>query len=56
MVTVVAHVCLGDHWLQSVGLELVLAEGSGEEATSVLSPLKVDYVRSAELDLSEDHD
>lgn len=41
---------------ESVGLERVLAEGSGEEATSVLSPLKVDYVRSAELGLSEDHD
>ena len=46
---------LGDHRLQPVLRELVLAEGAGEEPAVVLPALEVDDERALQLRLGEDH-
>ena len=49
------EVGLRDHRLEPVLLELVLAEGAGEEAAVVLLAIEVDHERPFELGLGEDH-
>ena len=46
---------LGDHGLEAVIGELVLAERAGEVATRVLPPLQVDQERAGQCRLGEDH-
>ena len=52
---VVCEVGLGDHGLQAVFCELLLAERSGEESAIILAQLEVDHERPAEFGLGEDH-
>jgi hypothetical protein len=45
--SVEADVCLRDHRLQAVGLELTLTEGAREESACVVATLEVDDERTS---------
>ena len=55
LLVVEGHVGLRDHRLQPVVLELVLAEGAGEEPARILAALDVDDERALQLGFRENH-
>jgi hypothetical protein len=50
-----SNVGLSNDWLQTMSLELILTESSGEETAGIFPSLDVEYECTFQVCLSEDH-